>query len=192
MENKLKKKSEDYQIQYQKNEVIGNIQEMQKHINGNAESFESLNRYDLDNLRKLQDSLIGDYNNSLSDNQAIGKLFKEAKVDDSTDAWKVLREYMLSRISMRFDTIQEMEDEVNEKFKSIMEQIQGHYDSWFESELKQNFAVYGIEILGGEDEVIVEEDPDEIDESGLGELKDDQVDKIDEGEDVENMDFEER
>ena len=73
-----------------------------------------------------------------------------------------------------------------------MEQIQGHYDSWFESELKQNFAVYGIEILGGEDEVIVEEDPDEIDESGLGELKDDQVDKIDEGEDVENMDFEER
>jgi len=188
MENKLKKKSEDYQIQYQKNEVIGNIQEMQKHINGNAESFESLNRYDLDNLRKLQDSLIGDYNNSLSDNQAIGKLFKESKVEDSTDAWKVLREYMLSRISMRFDTLEEMEDEVNEKFKSIMEQIQGHYDSWFESELKQNYSVYGIEILGKDEDVIVE-DEEELDESQLGKLDEEQPE---ERGNVEDIDFEEQ
>ena len=205
MENKLKKKSENSQFVttvYRKedDEVVYNYP-FDTEVDA-REAAEYIQQRDNEDWHKgyyvevWEQDETGGYGNSGSpiyksddtDNQAIGKLFKESKVEDSTDAWKVLREYMLSRISMRFDTLEEMEDEVNEKFKSIMEQIQGHYDSWFESELKQNYSVYGIEILGKDEDVIVE-DEEELDESQLGKLDEEQPE---ERGNVEDIDFEEQ
>ena len=164
--------------------VIGEIRNLldENYID---EYIENSNKY----IEKFQDrNDYNEYEDLKDSDKVIGNLFKESKVEDSTDAWKVLREYMLSRISMRFDTLEEMEDEVNEKFKSIMEQIQGHYDSWFESELKQNYSVYGIEILGKDEDVIVE-DEEELDESQLGKLDEEQPE---ERGNVEDIDFEEQ
>ena len=96
-------------------------------------------------------------------NNAIDEIFKEAKVEDSTDVWKVIREYILSRTSNRYDTLQEMQDNVNEKYKVVMEQIQSNYDRWFDTELLSNYSLYGIEILGKEEDVIIEE-TDQVDE----------------------------
>lgn len=94
----------------------------------------------------------------------LNKIF--AKVDDSTDVWKVLREYILTRIKNRYDTLDEMQDDVNDKYGEVMTQIQGHYDNWFNAELLKNYALYNIEIMGGDD-IINEHDMDIVDEEGL-------------------------
>lgn len=101
-------------------------------------------------------------------------------VEDSTDVWKAVRQYVLSRIKERYDTKSEMQDDVNEKFKSVMESIQNQYDGWYNGELLKNPTLYNIEILGDENEIVDESqmnldenDNDIINENEMNDSNDD-------------------
>lgn len=89
---------------------------------------------------------------------------KTAKTNDSVELWTKFLEYMLERAKKRYNTIDEMSEDINRMFKSGMEVIQQNYDRWFEHELKPNMAMYGIELLGGEDDVVIEDNPDIVEE----------------------------
>jgi hypothetical protein len=72
-----------------------------------------------------------------------------------------------------------MQDDVNEKFKSVMESIQNQYDGWYNGELLKNPTLYNIEILG--------DDKDLVDESNMN-LNQDDNDIINENEMNDNTD----
>ena len=65
---------------------------------------------------------------------------KTAKTNDSVELWTKFLEYMLERAKKRYNTIDEMSEDINRMFKSGMEVIQQNYDRWFEHELKPNMA----------------------------------------------------
>lgn len=88
---------------------------------------------------------------------------KTAKVNDSVELWTRFLEYILERAKKRYNTVEEMTDDVNKMFKSGMEVIQQNYDRWFTHELKPNMASYGIELLGSDD-IVMEGDTDIVDE----------------------------
>lgn len=114
---------------------------------------------------------------------------KTSRVDDATDVWKSVREYMLSRTKGRYDTVDEMKDDINEKFKGIMESTQSNYDTWFNNELLPNYKLYDIEILGEDNDVVIEdEDMNSVDEGDMDmEGQDEMNDDIDLEDDDENM-----
>lgn len=116
----------------------------------------------------------------------INNIFKDAKIDDSADVWTKVREYILSRLTNRYNTVDELKQDANDKFKEVMVQIQDNYDRWFERELLKNTNMYGIEILGGED-IVNEEDFDEGDYIDEGEENpNDRIENVFDDEDEEN------
>lgn len=129
--------------------------------------------------------------NNMNDKKQLDSVF--SAVGDSTDVWKTIREYMVSRIKQRYDTIEEMKEDVNDKFKSIMESSQTNYDNWFNNELLKNYALYDIEILGDDAEVVVEDesmnslDENEMDLEGDDEMNDEMNDEIDLSDDTEEV-----
>lgn len=89
---------------------------------------------------------------------------KIAKINDAIDGWKTVLDYLLSRTTTRYSTLEELKDDVNEKYKNLMQTIQTNYDRWFEGELLKNLDAYGIEILGSDEDVIVEDQDEPVDE----------------------------
>jgi len=145
----------------------------------------------------MDDAMQSDYESSLENTSkknknmknTLSKVFeKTSAVQDSTDVWKAVRDYILSRTGDRFNTIEEMTDDVNERYKSVMSQIQQSYDNWFEGELKSNYHVYDIEILGDDSDIVVEDDMSNevVDENGMGQ-EDEMNDDINLEDDTENM-----
>lgn len=78
---------------------------------------------------------------------------------DAIDVWRELRDYMLSRIKNRYDTVEDAKQDMNSLYEYAMQTVQENYDRFFEKEIFQNLDTYKIEILGERDEVI---EPDEI------------------------------
>lgn len=118
---------------------------------------------------------------------------KIAKINDAIDGWKTVLDYLLSRQKKRYNTLDELKDDINEKYKTLMQTIQDNYDRWFDTELLQNFDSYGIEILGGD---AVVEQPDAIEEdddmSGIDNVNDKDDDMFDEpNSDIDEDMFEE-
>ena len=80
---------------------------------------------------------------------------KAGSVVDTSEGWKIVRDYIISRLTERYTTMDDLKDDSNKKFKQIMQDIQTNYTRWFDTELLQNLNVYGIEILG--EDTIVED-----------------------------------
>lgn len=104
-----------------------------------------------------------DYYNNLN-NITKQEMNKIAKINDAIDGWKTVLDYLLSRTTTRYSTLEELKDDVNEKYKNLMQTIQTNYDRWFEGELLKNLDAYGIEILGSDEDVIVEDQDEPVDE----------------------------
>lgn len=85
-------------------------------------------------------------------------------IKDSTEIWKQTLDYILARIKKRYNTVQEMEEDVNKKYTEAMQVNQTNYDRWFENELKPNVSAYDIEILGDSEDVVIEDGNDPIQE----------------------------
>jgi len=71
-----------------------------------------------------------------------------SKVVDSSDGWKVIRDYILSRMLKRYSTMEDLKNDANKKYEQIMKDVQANYTRFFDNELTQNLDVFGIEILG--------------------------------------------
>lgn len=97
---------------------------------------------------------------------------KRGKVNDATDVFRIVLDYLLSRVRERYSTIDEAKEDVNKIYKEVMQVIQQNYDRFFQNELFSNLGTYGIEILGTEDEVIIEDqvmdNSDIVDENEMG------------------------
>lgn len=124
------------------------------------------------------DELIISKKNKMNKEEGLNAVFA-GSVEDSTDVWKSVRQYMLNRIKERYDTTEEMNEDINNKFKSVMQNIQGQFDNWFENEIQANPSVYNIEILGG-DEIVNEkamdlngDDEEIINENEMNDSEDD-------------------
>lgn len=87
-----------------------------------------------------------------------------SKTNDSVELWTKFLEYLLERLAKRYNTVEELADDVNQKFKDGMEVIQQNYDRWFKYELKPNMNVYGIELLGDNEDIVIEESPEGVNE----------------------------
>jgi hypothetical protein len=137
---------------------------------------------EINNLERGQiRSKIKNKNNMKNELDYVANNFeKTSKVDDATDVWKAVREYMLSRTKGRYDTVDEMKDDINDKFKKIMESTQGNYDTWFSNELLPNYKLYDIEILGEDSDIVIEdEDMDSMnDDMGGDEMMEDGEDEM--------------
>ncbi len=90
-------------------------------------------------------------------------MLKISKVNDATDIFKVILDYILERCPKRYSTVEEAKADVNKKFANVMKVAQDNYNRWFDTELFSNLGAYGIEIIGGNDVVI--EENDSVDES---------------------------
>lgn len=93
-------------------------------------------------------------------------MLKISKVNDATDVFGLLIDYILERCPKRYSTVEEAKEDVNRKFKNVMEVMQKNYDRWFETELFSNLGTYGIEIIGGDD-VVIEDNNMGVDENEL-------------------------
>lgn len=71
-----------------------------------------------------------------------------SKVVDSSDGWKVIRDYILSRMLKRYSTMEDLKNDANKKYEQIMKDVQANYTRFFDNELTQSLDVFGIEILG--------------------------------------------
>ena len=89
---------------------------------------------------------------------------KIAKINDAIDGWKTVLDYLLSRTTTRYSTLEELKEDVNEKYKNLMQTIQTNYDRWFEGELLKNLDAYNIEILGDDSDIVIEDQDEPVDE----------------------------
>ena len=87
-----------------------------------------------------------------------------AKINDSVELWSKVLDYIISRLSLRYDTMNELKDDANSRYKEAMVEIQQNYTRWFKNELIENPSLYGIEILGGEEFINDLDDNDIIDD----------------------------
>ena len=87
-----------------------------------------------------------------------------AKINDSSELWTKVMEYIISRLSLRYDTMDELKDDANTRYKEAMIEIQANYTRWFKNELIKNPSLYGVEILGGEKFINDLDDTDVINE----------------------------
>ncbi len=94
---------------------------------------------------------------------------------DAIDVWKETRDYVLSRMKNRYNTIDEAKEEMNTLFEYAMQVQQENYDRFFEKEIFEHLDTYNIEILGDTDKII-EEDEIVEEDAMVDELPEDQND----------------